>query len=97
MKMPHLFQLKLKHKEEGSKRRNLDIDDRNHIMVEFQKHAHPLTDPSPDLTNIVRKVADDTINVADAVIIGEKMKPDFTTLPAGSTAPLQEESRPWKR
>ena len=64
-----------KHKEESTHRRVLDTDDRKCIMAEFQMHAYPLTDPSHDLINIVnRKVADDTINVADAVSIGDKMK-----------------------
>ena len=54
-------------------------------MVEFQKHTHPLTDPSPDLINIVnRKDADDTINVSDALIIGDKMNQEFMkSLPDG--------------
>ena len=48
-------------------------------------HAHPLTDPSPDLINIVdRMVVGDAINFADAVSIDDKMKQDFTkNLPDG--------------
>lgn len=36
-----LTKIIVKHKKEGSKTRSLDTDDRNSIMVEFQKHAHP--------------------------------------------------------
>jgi hypothetical protein len=79
-----------KHKEEGTLRRKLDTDDRNLIMEEFQKHAHPLIDRSPDLINIVnRKVADHSINVANAVTIGEKMARDFSkSLPDGFHNPI---------
>jgi hypothetical protein len=79
-----------KHKEEGMKRRKLDTADRNLIMEEFQNHAHPFTDPSQDLINIVnRKVADDSINVTDALVIGEEMERDFVkSLPNGFHNPI---------
>ena len=52
-----------KHKEEGIHRRELDTVDRNLVTREFNTHAHPLTDQSSDLVNIVnRKVADKCIN-----------------------------------
>ena len=75
----------VKHKEEGSKRSVLDSDDHNRIMMELQKHAHPLTWQCLHLINIVnRKVADDTMNVPDALMIGEEMKNNFiTSLPNG--------------
>ena len=59
-------------KEEGLKR-IVDTDDNSCIMVEIQKYAYSLTYPYTDLINIVnRKVADDSINVGDAELIGEK-------------------------
>ena len=74
-----------KHKEEGVRRRDLDTADRNLVMHELNTHAHPLTDLSSDLVNIVnRKVADKSINVVDTVSIGEDMSLDFVkSLPDG--------------
>ena len=67
-----------KHKEEGIHRRELDTANRNLVTREFNTHAHPLTDQSSDLVNIVnRKVADKCINVVDAVSIGEEISLDF--------------------
>lgn len=75
----------IKHKEEGTRRRQLDKEDRDRILSEFQKHAHPLTDTSTDLMNIVnRQVANEQINVADSVLIGEHMMGEFVkSLPDG--------------
>ena len=42
-----------KHKEEGEKRRQADQKDRDIILMELQKHAHPLTNKQPVLYNIV--------------------------------------------
>ena len=59
-------------------RRKLDAADGNLILHEFKKHINPLVDPSLELINIVnRKVADDSINVADTVNIGEEMTKNF--------------------
>ena len=59
-------------------RGKLDAADRNLILNEFKKHMNPLVDPSLELINIVnRKVADDSINVADIVNIGEGMTRNF--------------------
>ena len=79
-----------KHKEEGMQRRKLDNADCKLIMDEFQRHAHPLSDPSTDIINIVnRKVADRTINVADSVAIGEEMARNFAkALPDGFHKPI---------
>ena len=81
-----------KHKEEGIHRRELDTADRNLVTREFNTHAHPLTDQSSDLVNIVnRKVADKCIHVVDAVSIGEESALDFVkSLPDGF-------HRPWKQ
>ena len=75
----------IKHKEEGLNRRKLDAADRNLILHEFKKHINPLVDPSLELINIVnRKVADDSINIADTVNIGEEMTRNFVySLPEG--------------
>ena len=75
----------IKHKEEGLNRRKLGAADRNLILHEFKKHINPLVDPSLELINIVnRKVADDSINIADTVNIGEEMTRNFVnSLPEG--------------
>ena len=75
----------IKHKEEGLNRRKLDAADRNLILHEFKKHINPLVDPSLELINIVnRKVADDSINIADTVNIGGEMTRNFVnSLPEG--------------
>jgi len=77
--------LQTKHKEEGMKRRKLDVDDRNLIAAELAKHSHPLAVESDVLYNIVNgKVAPKEVNVADAVVIGEKMVMSFhNSLPSG--------------
>ena len=74
-----------KYKETGIHRRELDTADRNLVTREFKTHAHPLTDQSSDLVNIVnRKVADKCINVVDVVSIVEEMALDFVkSLPGG--------------
>ena len=67
----------IKHKEEGLNRRKLDAADRN-LILHLKKHINPLVDPSLELINIVnRKVADDSINIADTVNIGEEMTRNF--------------------
>ena len=85
--------LAIKHKEEGFIRRKLDAADRNLILHELKKHINPLVDPSLELINIVnRKVADDSINVADTVNIGEEMTRNFVnSLPEGFHKALSEE------
>ena len=77
--------LAIKPKEEGFKKRKLDAADRNLILHELKKHINPLVDPSLELINIVnRKVADNSINVADTVNIGEEMTRNFVNfLPEG--------------
>ena len=69
----------VKHKEEGSKRRELDRDDRLRILTELRKHSHPLTHPSDSLYNIVngQVVSETEVNVQDAVAIGQDMRTSF--------------------
>ena len=79
-----------KHKEEGIHRRELDTADCNLVTREFKTHAHPLTDQSSDLVNIVnRKVADKCINVVDAVSIGEETVHDMEAVYNNITTVLE--------
>jgi hypothetical protein len=63
------------------------------ITSELAKHSHPLTVDSSVLYNIVNgKVAQDEVNVADALQIGEQMTASFkNSLPSGFHAriPMQ--------
>ena len=43
----------VKHKEEDSKRRELDQYDRFQILTDLRIHSHPLTHQSDSLDNIV--------------------------------------------
>ena len=83
----------VKHKEEGSKRRELDRDDRLRILTELRKHSHPLTHPSDSLYNIVngQVVSETEVNVQDAVEIGQDMRTRFaSSLPGGFHHPIKK-------
>ena len=83
----------VKHKEEGSKRRELDRDDRLRILTELRKHSHPLTHPSDSLYNIVngQVVSEIEVNVQDAVAIGQDMRTSFAvSLPGGFHHPIKK-------
>ena len=68
-----------KHKEEGESRRKLDEEDRNKIAYELEKHSHPLTEQHDSLYNICNgHVAPDTVNVQDALRIGEEQSSEFS-------------------
>ena len=75
----------VKHKEEGKRRCQFDVDDRKLLEEELSKHSHPLTVNSPSLYNIVNgQVASDNINVNKALVIGKKMAVSFQqSLPNG--------------
>ena len=76
----------MKHKEEGSKRRELDRDDRLRILTELRKHSHPLTHPSDSIYNIVngQVVSETEVNVQDDGAIGQDMQTSFaSSLPGG--------------
>ena len=68
------------HKEEGTRRRRLDTENRMKIHLEFQKNLHPLKqDCEGALFNIVNgHVVDmNKINVHNALQIGEHMSAEF--------------------
>ena len=83
----------MKHKEEGSKRRELDRDDRLRILTVLRKHSHPLTHPSDSLYNIVngQVVSETEVNVQDSVAIGQDMRTSFAvSLPGGFHHPIKK-------
>ena len=73
------------HKEEMKYRRTLDFKDRDHILAEVDKYPHPLEDNKPHLYNpVTGQIASRNVNVADSVVIGEKMENNFiANLPDG--------------
>ncbi|CAL8305583.1 unnamed protein product [Arctogadus glacialis] len=79
-----------KHKEEGERRQDIDRGDRNKIMEEFQHHSHPLKENQQILYNIVNgQVAPDSVNVQNALHIGEQQSKDFAdSLPEGFHSPI---------
>lgn len=81
------------HKEEGTTRQVLDKKDRKNIKHEFEKMSNPLKLPSDILVNIYNgAVADDKINVQNALRIGEQMAIDFRNkLPDGFNTPIKKE------
>ena len=69
---------RLKHKEEGEKRRQADQKDRDSILMELEKHTHSLTDNEPTLYNIVNgQVATSSIKVQHALETGAAQSTDF--------------------
>ena len=79
-----------RHKEEGSKRQKHDSKDLQKIVSELAKHSHPLIVNSPVLYNIINgQIAQEEINVVEAVTIGEKMATTFkNSLPTGFHAKI---------
>ena len=71
-------QSRWKHKEEGERRQEIDRGNRNKIMEEYQQHCHPLKENQQILYNIVNgQVAPDSVNVQNALHIGEQQSKDF--------------------
>ena len=64
-----------KHKEEGKQRKQLDTTDRKKIQQELGRYSHPLQQTDTNsLFNIVNgRVADDKVNVHNALANGECM------------------------
>ena len=99
--MDNLFEIEMdddfglddKHKEEGIRRRKLDAEDREKIMIEVGRYPNPLQEPSQHLFNIVNgQVAGDKVNVHNAVSTGMKMAVDFQgSLPNGFHEPLRKQ------
>ena len=74
------------HKEEGKARRPLDRSDRMKIQEELSKYPNPLKYSDQDiLFNIVNgHIADEKVNVHNALAIGERMAAEFKgQLPEG--------------
>ncbi|MCG7883058.1 MAG: hypothetical protein JAY96_15870 [Candidatus Thiodiazotropha endolucinida] len=73
------------HKEEMKYRRKLDASDRGLIFAEVDKYPHPLEDNRPHLYNpVTGQIASADVNVADSIVIGERMERDFvSSLPDG--------------
>ena len=73
------------HKEELKHRRILDASDRELINAEVEKYPHPLDDNRPHLYNpVTGQIAPADVNVADSIVIGEKMEIEFiSSLPDG--------------
>ena len=71
-------------------RRALDAHDRDLIAVEVEKYSHPLEDNRPHLYNPVSgQVAVADINVADSIVIGDKMEREYiASLPNGFFNPF---------
>ena len=74
-----------RHKEEGQQRQKLDRADRMKIKQELDRHPHPLQQSETDgLFNIVNgHVANEKVNVHNALAIGEGMASEFKGLPGG--------------
>lgn len=80
------------HKEERKPRRKLDMTDRQKILEELRKYPNPLQlGDNVALFNIVNgRVADEKVNVHNALAIGECMVAEFKgKLPAGFYKPIQ--------
>ena len=66
------------HKEEGSRRKHVDAEDRRKLVNELEKHSHPLLTTSPKPYNIVNgQCAPQDINVHNALEIGAKQLEDY--------------------
>ena len=80
------------HQEGGHKRKVMDDLDRNLIISEVKKYTNPLScKPEDPRVNIVSgRVAPDSVNVDNALSIGQQMSSEFfTILPHGFHAPLK--------
>ncbi len=80
-----------KHKEEGEGRRKLDAKDREKLRTQVQAFGNPLESSANVIVNIANGcMADEKVNVADAVSIGQGMAAKFlTSLPGGFHDPVQ--------
>lgn len=66
------------HKEEGKKRITNDNENRQKILQSLLQHSHPLENNNSDLYNIVNgHIAPSSINIQNALSIGESMAHEF--------------------
>lgn len=81
-----------RHKEEGERRRKLDADDRSKILKVLWENSHPLTTDATTLHQIINgQVADEKVNVQDALKIGQELSALFSSsLPEGFHAPISK-------
>ena len=81
-----------RHKEEGKGRRELDADDRAKILRVLHDNSHPLTTEITTLYHIMNgQVADEKVNVQDALKIGRGMSTKFSSsLPGGFHTPISK-------
>ena len=68
----------------------LDADDRALVDKEVTKQPHPLEDKRSNLCNpVTGQIAPEYENVADSLLIGERMAECYSaSLPGGSYAPI---------
>ena len=62
---------------EGERRQEIDREDPNKIMEEFQQHSHPLKENQQILNIVNGQVAPDSVNGQNALHIGEQQSKDF--------------------
>lgn len=68
------------HKEEGKRRRELDADDRANILRVLNENSNPLTTEMTTLNHIINgQIADEKVNVQDALEIGRDMSTKFSS------------------
>ncbi|KAG0727208.1 hypothetical protein GWK47_035119 [Chionoecetes opilio] len=81
------------HKEEGTKRKRLDGDDRDKLRKELGKYTNPLKCNANHVVNIVNgSVASEKVNVDEAVKIGRRMASEFEdSLPEGFHATVHKQ------
>ena len=79
-----------RHKEEGEARRELDAEDRSKIVRMLWENTNPLMTESTLLYHIINgQVADEKVNVQDALKIGQAMCEKFSlSLPEAFHAPI---------
>ena len=79
-----------RHKEKGKAGREMDERDRAEILRVLQENSHPLTTETTTLYHIMNsQVADEKVNVQDALKIGQDMRTQFSSsLPGAFHAPI---------
>ena len=71
-----------RHEEEGERRRQIGAEDRSKIRQEIVECYHPLETSALKIINISNGyVANEKVNVENAVFIGNKMKSEYKYTP----------------